>query len=58
MMYDLRCDGVRRGGRDRGGVCNYLLLRYRVGVDGMIETKCPRCNRLRTWQFTLVGAST
>ena len=58
-LIDLRCDGVRKTGPQRGLPCRYLLCRV-SSVDGRVETKCPRCNKMRVWAFNpaLVGAST
>ena len=59
-MIDVRCDGYRKTGPQKGLVCRYLLCRIASWTSGEIETKCPRCNKLRSWSFTnqLVGAST
>ena len=58
-MFDLRCDGTRKTGPQKGLRCNYLLLRFEQNLDGRVETKCPRCNKLRQWAFAgmLVGAT-
>lgn len=56
-LTDLRCDGVRRTGSMPGLPCRYLLCRVAPDIIGVVETKCPRCNTVRMWQFTgmLVG---
>lgn len=58
-MIDLRCDGVRKNGPKRGLSCAYLLFRYSPAVSGPVETKCPRCNQIRLWNFSglLVGGT-
>ena len=58
--FDVRCDGYRKTGPQKGLVCRYLLLRITGRQAAPLETKCPRCNKLRSWSFTdqLVGAST
>jgi hypothetical protein len=57
-LLDVRCDGTRQSGPQRGMVCNYLLLRRFPTLDGSIETKCPRCNKVRLWSYGLVSVST
>ena len=59
-LIDVRCDGTRKTGPQRGLRCSYLLCRVAPDVFGLVETKCPRCNRLREWSFTgaLVAVST
>jgi len=56
-LRDLRCDGTRRAGPSAGQRCNYLLCRVAIR-DGVIETKCPRCNKTRAWQFQMAAVST
>ncbi len=53
-MIDMRCDGKRRRGTHLGPLCNYLLFRLDPETRGMVETKCPRCNTLRTWLLPAV----
>ena len=59
-LIDVRCDGTRKTGPQRGLVCRYLLCRVSPDVFGLVETKCPRCNKVRAWTFTgaLVAVST
>ena len=56
-MFDLRCDGTRKTGPQKGLRCNYLLFRFEQ-LDGRVETKCPRCNKLRQWVFAGLVAVT
>jgi len=53
-LIDLRCDGTRKTGPHRGMRCDYLLFRYFPGLDGRVETKCPRCNHVAVWEFAAV----
>ena len=59
-LHDLRCDGTRLTGPKAGIPCNYLLFRMALDLSGRLETKCPRCNRVRMWSFAnqFVGVST
>ena len=50
-LLDVRCDGVRTSGPKKGGPCNNLLYRCSVDLFGVVETKCPRCNKVREWTF-------
>ena len=57
-LLDVRCDGTRKTGPQRGLVCRYLLCRVDDALSGGVETKCPRCNKVRLWSFGLVAVST
>ena len=59
-LVDVRCDGTRKTGPQRGLVCRYLLCRVSPDSWGLTETKCPRCNKVRSWEFVgaLVAVST
>ena len=58
-LVDVRCDGFRKTGPQKGLICRYLLCRVEPDIYGTVETKCPRCNKLRMWAFvgTLVAVS-
>ena len=51
-LVDLRCDGTRNTGPQKGLGCRYLLCRVDPDLYGLVETKCPRCNQVRQWVFT------
>ena len=59
-LLDIRCDGTRLTGPKKGARCSYLLFRIQPGLDGGVESKCPRCNKVRLWVWSdqLVGVST
>ena len=59
-LRDVRCDGTRKTGPQRGLVCRYLLCRIDPDLFGAVETKCPRCNKVRLWDFSgvLMAVST
>ena len=59
-LLDIRCDGTRLTGPKAGIRCGYLLFRIVPGIAGGVESKCPRCNKVRLWEWSnvLVGVST
>ncbi len=60
-LIDVRCDGLRPRGRTSGQICHYLLCRVQPDTSGVIETKCPRCNKMQMWTLpralNLVGST-
>ena len=56
-LIDLRCQGTRKTGPQKGLPCQYLLCRVSPTIHGVIETKCPRCNALKQWAMGGVSLS-
>ncbi len=51
-FLDVRCNGTRKTGPQRGIACEYLLCRRHPDLSGSIETKCPRCNEVTIWNYS------
>ena len=51
-LIDVRCDGFRKTGPQKGLICRYLLCRVEPDLFVVGETKCSRCHTLRIWSFT------